>query len=188
MATKTNSNKVTTRKSQSKRSSPRVGRTKLSKASFLKPWMAFPAALVVALVGFAIVQFSQAGSCGYANSYCWSPYQFGGVAKGSIQTSSSGVTWNPALDKDRSFYVKSSLKRAASYCLTSQGRNTVLVEAILKGKVTHRQYIKNYGCLYVSGVRRGESNRTIKFTVLSNNTKKWASDLRVINVARIYAR
>jgi hypothetical protein len=150
--------------------------------------MALPAVAVVALVGFAIVQFSQAGSCGYKDSYCWSPYQFNGATKGSVQTSSNGVTWNPALDKDRSFYVKSSLKRAASYCLTSQGRNTVLVEAILKGKVTHRQYIKSYGCLYVSGVKRGESNRTIKFTVLSNNTKKWSSDLRVVNVARFYAR
>ncbi len=187
MASKSN-RIVTTKKAQGKKSSPRVGSTKLSKARFLRPWMALPATAVVALVGFAIVQFSQAGNCGYQESYCWSPYQFNGVTKGSVQTSSNGVTWNPALDKDRSFYVKSSLKRAANYCLTSQGRNTVFVEAILKGKVTHRQYIKSYGCLYVSGVNRGDSNRTIKFTVLSNNTKKWSSDLRVVNVARYYAR
>lgn len=57
--------KSSVRTTAKKRPNSRVGSTKLAKKSFLKPWMALPIIAVVALAGYAIVQFSQASSYGF---------------------------------------------------------------------------------------------------------------------------
>lgn len=59
--------KSSVRTTAKKRPTSRVGSTKLAKKSFFKPWMALPIVAVVALVGYSIIQFSQASSPFYTD-------------------------------------------------------------------------------------------------------------------------
>lgn len=72
--------KSTSASSRAKKPLSRVGFTKLSRKSFLKPWMAIPAILLAAAVGYFVVQFSQASNYSFYKDCSTMPgksYTFG---------------------------------------------------------------------------------------------------------------
>ncbi len=104
-------------KTIAKKSTTRVGATKLAKRSFFKPWMALPIIVVVALAGYAIVQFSQASS-GY------SFFASGGNIRGGqhtrYDTGAGGSQAVTVIKNGQSIYAnasKSQLNASSQVCV-----------------------------------------------------------------------
>ncbi len=126
--------------------------SKKNKSAKLKWWYILPVIAIVAIAGYAIVRFSEAGTNCRPNKYCWGPAQFKGASKGSIKYD-YGFTWDPNIGS-QSFYVNTNVSNS-EFCLLVGGNGGADQSFIMsavdnRNKVITQKNIGRFsGCMFV---------------------------------------
>ncbi len=155
--------------------------SKKNKSAKLKWWYILPVIAIVAIAGYAIVRFSEAGTNCRPNKYCWGPTQFKGTSKGSIKYD-YGFSWNPTVGT-RSFYVNTNASNSQFCVLTGGGSgNGISLELSAqdgKGNIITRKNIGDIsGCMFVP------KNSSLKKIVVKARGLSTSTSLTVTGLVR----